>query len=138
MHLVIHTDGGARGNPGIAGYGFVVYDDQQNIIHQWGQFLGVKTNNEAEYEGLIAALRWSLENKEKYAIDHLQINMDSQLIVRQCNGVYKVKSPHLRTLAKTVRHLVGQISVPVTYTDIRREQNSLADALANQAMDRGV
>lgn len=137
MNLTIHTDGGARGNPGPSGFGFVVYDDQKNIVHQGQKFLGTKTNNEAEYEGLIAALTWARENKDSHHLTSLQINMDSQLIVRQVNGLYKVKTPHLKPLYQLALHLISQLSIPVTFTDIRREQNSLADQLANQAMDQG-
>lgn len=136
MKICIYTDGGSRGNPGISGYGLVILDESQNILYQEGKFLGIKTNNEAEYMGLVAALTWIKNNPDNLDISSLSVFADSQLMIRQMQGVYKVKSPNLIELYRTAKHLVSQVCFPVTFTDIRREFNKLADELANQAMDR--
>ena len=92
MNLSIYTDGGSRGNPGRSGCGVVIYDDKNNIVFQQSQYLGIKTNNEAEYFGLINALSWLSKNQSNYSIDKVTIFMDSQLIIRQMQGLYKVKA----------------------------------------------
>jgi probable phosphoglycerate mutase len=102
MQISIYTDGGARGNPGISGYGLVVLDQQQNSLYQQSKFLGVKTNNEAEYLGLIGALTWLKDNQSN--IDSVNFYSDSQLMVRQITGLYKVKSPNLKPLFDTAKN----------------------------------
>jgi len=136
MDLSIYTDGGSRGNPGISGYGFVVFDQNQQLIHQQSKFLGIKTNNEAEYMGVIDALTWVHQNLSRFSPQKITFFSDSQLLVRQLQRVYKVKSPNLKPLFQTALNLITQINLPVTFTDIRRESNQLADSLANQAMDQ--
>jgi len=136
MELHLYTDGGARGNPGIAGYGFAIFDQDKKLLHKDSQFLGVKTNNEAEYLGIIAALTWVTQNLSTYNPDSVHLFSDSQLIVRQLQGLYKVKSPNLKPFFATAQNLISQIKVPLTFNDIRREYNKLADSLANEAMDR--
>ncbi len=135
MLLNIYTDGGSRGNPGISGYGVVIYGDKDGILYQEGKFLGIKTNNEAEYSGIIAALEWVKKNKTNYNITQLNFFADSQLMIRQLQGLYKVKAPTLLPLFAQVQQLLTQINLPTKYTDVRREFNKLADQLANQAMD---
>jgi ribonuclease HI len=135
MLLNIYTDGGSRGNPGIAGYGVVIYDDQKNILYQEAKFIGIKTNNEAEYSGVIAALEWIKKNKDNYKISSLNFFADSQLMIRQLQGLYKVKAPNLLPLFAYSQQLLTQINLPTKFTDVRRELNKLADQLANQAMD---
>jgi len=135
MTINIYTDGGSRGNPGVAGYGVVVYDDQKKLIYQEAKFIGIKTNNEAEYSGVIAALEWIKKNKDNYSISQLNFFADSQLMIRQLQGLYKVKAPTLLPLFAQSQQLLTQISLPAKFTDIRRESNELADTLANQAMD---
>lgn len=135
MLLNIYTDGGSRGNPGISGYGVVIYGDKDGILYQEGKFLGIKTNNEAEYSGIIAALGWIKKNKTNYNITQLNFFADSQLMIRQLQGLYKVKAPTLLPLFAQVQQLLTQINLPTKYTDVRREFNKLADQLANQAMD---
>jgi len=134
MQISIYTDGGARGNPGISGYGLVVLDQQQNSLYQQSKFLGVKTNNEAEYLGLIGALTWLKDNQSN--IDSVNFYSDSQLMVRQITGLYKVKSPNLKPLFDTAKKLISQIKPSISFLDIRRGKNELADSLANQAMDK--
>lgn len=138
MVLNIYTDGGSRGNPGVSGYGLVIYEDNQKILYQEGKFLGIKTNNEAEYSGIIAALKWIKKNKTNYNITQLNFFADSQLMIRQLQGLYKVKAPTLLPLYAQVQQLLTQINLPTKYTDVRREFNKLADELANQAMDRRI
>ncbi len=135
MVLNIYTDGGSRGNPGISGYGLVIYDEKKQLLYQESKFLGVKTNNEAEYLGVIAALEWVKKNKYFYQICQLNFFADSQLMIRQLQGLYKVKAPNLLPFFSRVQQLLIQIDLSVKYTDVRREFNKLADQLANQAMD---
>jgi probable phosphoglycerate mutase len=127
-----HVDGGARGNPGPAGYGVVIHDPQGHKIAELSQYLGHQTNNYAEYNGLLAALHYAIAHK----IHALKIVSDSELIVRQMKGIYKVRHPELRRLFEEAQQLTAQIE----HVEIRhalREHNQTADRLANQAMDRG-
>lgn len=130
--VTAHIDGGARGNPGPAGYGVVITDAQGKKIAEISQYLGHHTNNYAEYNGLLAVLRYAIAQK----INSLKIISDSELMVRQMKGVYKVRHPELRKLYDEAQHLTAQIE----HVEIRhalREHNQDADRLANQAMDRG-
>ena len=136
MEINIYTDGGSRGNPGPSGYGLVIYDNNQKVIYQESKFLGVKTNNEAEYAGLLAGLDWVKKNQSMYQINKLNFFSDSQLLVRQLQGKYKVKAPNLKDLFIKSTQLLDQINLDYQFNDIRREFNTLADELANQAMDR--
>lgn len=131
MKLKVFTDGGARGNPGIAGYGFYIEDENKKMVFEEGKFLGIKTNNEAEYMGLIGALNWIDENANDAEVE---INSDSQLLVRQMKGIYKVKAQHLKKLWELAKNLCE--GKKIVFNEIRREYNSKADALANLAMDR--
>jgi ribonuclease HI len=127
-----HVDGGARGNPGPAGYGVVIHDPSGTKIAELSQYLGHRTNNYAEYNGLLAALRYAIARH----IQALKIVSDSELMVRQMKGIYKVRHPDLRKLYDEAQHLTSQIE----HVEIRhalREHNQDADRLANQAMDRG-
>ena len=135
MHVNLYTDGGARGNPGIAGYGLVILGTNRKTIHQESKFLGIKTNNEAEYMGLIAALNWLKNNCQKLSITSAAYYSDSQLVVRQIKGKYKVKARNLLPLFLSAKKLISQITIPFQFQDIPRHRNQLADALANQAMD---
>lgn len=135
MEINVYTDGGSRGNPGISGYGLVIYDEKNKIICKESKFLGIKTNNEAEYLGIIAALEWIKKNQSFLNIVKTNFFADSQLMIRQLQGVYKVKAPTLLPLFSQAQQLLTQIAIPHTFQDIRRESNELADKLANQAMD---
>src|SRR5215471_17752982 len=129
---IAHIDGGARGNPGPAGYGVVITDANGKKVAEISQYLGHHTNNYAEYNGLLAILRYAIEHK----IHSLKIISDSELMVRQMKGVYKVRHPELKRLYDEAQHLTAQIE----HVEIRhalREHNQNADRLANQAMDRG-
>lgn len=131
MKLKVFTDGGARGNPGIAGYGVYIEDENKNIVFEESKFLGIKTNNEAEYMGLIGALTWIEDNAPETEIE---INSDSQLLVRQMRGVYKVKAIHLKELWAKAQDL--SFSKKIKFNEIKREENIKADTLANMAMDK--
>ena len=128
-----HVDGGARGNPGPAGYGVVIENQQGTRIAEFSRYLGRRTNNFAEYSGLIAALSYVLEHKHAA----LRVLSDSELMVRQMNGVYKVRSPELRPLYEEAKRLSQQLQW-FRIEHVRRDKNAEADRLANEAMDRGV
>lgn len=136
MTINVYTDGGSRGNPGHSGYGLVIYDDNQKILFQESKYLGVKTNNEAEYAGLIGALIWINNNQNSLKISKINFNSDSQLMIRQLTGLYKVKAPNLIPIFLKAKDLINSISSPITFKDVRRDFNKLADQLANEAMDR--
>ena len=136
MQINVYTDGGSRGNPGPSGYGLVIYDDNQKILFKESKYIGIKTNNEAEYAGLIGALIWINQNKDSFQISQINFFADSQLLVRQVQGLYKVKAEHLKPLFNRVKDLLNQINLSYSFKDIRRESNELADQLANDAMDR--
>lgn len=136
MQIKIFTDGGSRGNPGHSGYGLVVYDENDNVLFQESKYLGIKTNNEAEYAGLIGALSWITTNQNSQKISKIDFHADSQLMIRQMQGRYKVKAPNLIPIFQQAQKLISLISSPISFTDVRREFNELADSLANQAMDR--
>lgn len=129
---VAHIDGGARGNPGPAGYGVRIERDDGTIV-EMKKALGRCTNNVAEYEGLLAALRWAVAE----GIDTLHIRSDSELLIRQMRGEYRVKNPGLIPLHEEARALARQIG-HVTFEHVRREFNREADRLANEAMDEAA
>jgi ribonuclease HI len=132
-HLVAHIDGGARGNPGPAGYGVVIEDEAGQPLAQLSEYLGRCTNNYAEYSGLLAALHYARE----HGCNAIEILSDSELLVRQINGQYQVRSESLKLLYDQACALIGQLDW-FNIRHVRREQNKQADTLANAAMDRGV
>lgn len=136
MKINVFTDGGARGNPGTAGFGVVIYGENKKIIFQQAKHIGIKTNNEAEYLALLSALEWIKDNKNNFNISQIDFHSDSQLMVRQIQGVYKVKAGNLLPLFNQAKHLLPLINLPCKFIDVRREYNKLADSLANQAMDQ--
>jgi ribonuclease HI len=130
MRLLAWVDGGARGNPGPAGWGLFLKDAEgRPLLRAWG-YLGDTTNNVAEYCGLIAAL----EEAVSRGATELEVRTDSELIQRQVTGVYRVRQPHLVPLATAVRELVARLCA-FRILHVRREENRDADALANRAMD---
>jgi ribonuclease HI len=136
--LIIYADGGARGNPGPAGAGAAVINEQGDILAESAHFLGHTTNNVAEYTALIDGLTAAIELKKAKGESVLEIRMDSELVIRQLTGRYKVKHPGLAPLFKEAKALIEKHFNHVIYTHVPREKNKIADALANQAMDRGV
>ena len=134
--IIIYTDGGARGNPGPAGSGAVIYDGAKKI-GEVSKYLGIQTNNFAEYEALILVLEKTIELCGDPVSRPVQVRMDSELIVKQMNGQYKVKHPVLKEKHTWVKMLIMKSFPTITFTHVRREQNKEADQLANEAMDRG-
>jgi len=135
--LNIHCDGGARGNPGPAASAFVVTDTQGLTIYEQGFYLGVSTNNQAEYHAVLYALRWLSENDA--AIRHVNFFLDSQLVVNQLNGLWKIKDPGLKVIHTEIQNQILSLhhSVPKTiFSYIPRTQNSRADLLVNQTLDQ--
>ncbi|MBI3572235.1 ribonuclease HI family protein [Candidatus Kaiserbacteria bacterium] len=139
MQFTIHADGGARGNPGPAGAGAVIRDELGTIIGSVSKFLGHQTNNFAEYEAVIAALEelFTLVPAGKRAATQVVVKMDSELVVKQMNREYKVKHPNLKAQHARLIQLAGAFT-SVSFVHVPREQNSDADQLANDAMDRGA
>lgn len=138
MHFTIHTDGGARGNPGPAGAGVVIRDELGNSVASVSKFLGKRTNNFAEYEAVILgfnALR-KIVPAEKQNKTDVTVKMDSELVVKQMRGEYKVKNANLKEQqARLIQ--IASVFKSVSFLHVPREENSDADALANAAMDRG-
>lgn len=132
-YLIAHSDGGARGNPGPAGYGVVIQDEAGRKIAALSQYLGHQTNNFAEYQGLIAALEYALEHGHKA----IKVVSDSELLVRQIKGIYKVKNATLLELHGRAKELIAQLQW-FSIDHALREHNRAADDLANQAMDQGT
>jgi ribonuclease HI len=131
--VIAHCDGGSRGNPGPAAYGAVIEDAQGRELARLSNYLGKQTNNYAEYSGLLAVLSWAIENGAK----RLRVISDSELMVKQMKGLYKVASPALRPLWEEARRLSRQLEgFEIRHT--LRAGNALADKLANEAMDRGT
>ena len=131
--LIAHTDGGARGNPGPAGYGVVIKDESGRKVAALSDYLGHQTNNFAEYQGLIAALEYALHHGPKA----LKVISDSELLVRQIKGIYKVKNPTLQDLHARAKELIAQLEW-FSIGHALREHNQEADRLANEAMDKGM
>ena len=127
--ITAYIDGGARGNPGPAGYGVYIELPDGGVTELHGA-LGIATNNVAEYNGLLAALRWAVEHGHP----DVEIRADSELLVKQMRGEYKVKHPGLQPLAAMARVLVGQLD-RVEFKHVRREHNKDADRLSNVGMD---
>src|SRR5882757_210575 len=128
-----HCDGGARGNPGPAGYGAVIQDDRGTILAELSEFLGMRTNNFAEYSGLLACLQYALEHHHP----RLCVVSDSELMVKQIQGKYKVNSPDLRPLWQEAKNRIARLEA-FEISHALRHKNKDADRLANQAMDRGM
>ena len=128
-----HCDGGARGNPGPAGFGALVQDADGNVLAELSEFLGIQTNNYAEYSGLLASLDFALAHGHR----RLRVVSDSELMVKQIQGKYQVKSPGLRPLYEQAKKKIAQLEA-FEIVHALRHKNKDADRLANQAMDRGM
>lgn len=128
-----HCDGGSRGNPGPAGFGAVIQDPAGQVVARLSQFLGKQTNNYAEYSGLLAVLEWALGN----GANRLRVVSDSELMVKQMKGIYKVNHPALRPLWEEARRRCARLDgFEISHT--LRGGNKEADRLANEAMDQGM
>jgi probable phosphoglycerate mutase len=126
----LSTDGGARGNPGPAAYGYVLETEDGTVLAAHGERIGVATNNVAEYRALIAGLEKAVE----LGVDDVDVISDSELLVKQMTGEYKVKNETLQDLSGEARRLARKLG-KVSYRAVRREHNELADSLVNEALD---
>ena len=133
MKAKLFTDGGSRGNPGPAAYAFVIEAEDGTVLDARGETIGVATNNVAEYSALVAGLERAVE----VGISELEVVSDSELLVKQMRGEYKVKNRALQSLFLDASGLARKIQ-RVTYTAVRREHNELADSLVNDALDRAA
>ena len=135
--IIVYTDGGSRGNPGPAGIGVVICDEEGRRIKTYSKNIGRKTNNEAEYEAVIFALQKvkQLFGRERSKKMELEVKMDSQLVVRQLNGRYKIQEERLFPFFIKIWNLKMDFG-RVSFVEIPREQNKEADRLANEAMDQ--
>jgi ribonuclease HI len=127
---VANIDGGARGNPGPAAYGVIIHNAQGELLAELGEYLGIQTNNVAEYSGLLAALNWALREK----MGSIKVLSDSELLVRQMRGQYKVKNPALKELFDRAQAMVRRLD-QFAIEHVRREANRAADRMVNQVLD---
>jgi len=132
-HLIAYTDGGARGNPGPSGYGVVIQDESGHKVAALSEYLGHQTNNFAEYQALIASLEYAVKHGHKA----LKVISDSELLVRQIKGIYKVKNSVLKDLHARAKELIAKLDW-FSIEHVLRGKNQEADRLANEAMDKGV
>ena len=132
MKARLFTDGGARGNPGPAAYAYVLEADDRTVLAAHGETIGVATNNVAEYRALVEGLKKAAELQ----LDELEVISDSELLVNQMRGSYKVKNEALRQLWREAMRLAAGFK-KVSYDAVRREHNELADRLVNEALDAG-
>lgn len=134
MLLYINTDGGSRGNPGKSACAFVVTDESANLIFQQGLYLGIKTNNEAEYLGVLSSLKWL--KTASLSPTRLIYRLDSKLVVEQLSGRWKIKDARMQILCQECLTLLKELGFSVEFIHIPREENALADALVNQTLDQ--
>jgi len=137
--IQIYTDGGSRGNPGPAGIGVVFCDRSGKMIHEYKKAIGRATNNEAEYSAILEALKilskssWFVENDS--ADRSVDCFLDSQLVVEQLNGRYKIKQPHIADFVNSIKAEIIKLDLKISFTHIPREKNKEADRLVNEALD---
>ena len=132
MRYIVHTDGAARGNPGPAAIGVVIEDEEGRTVYEASRALGVRTNNEAEYQALITALEYLKDVRPA----EVEFRLDSELVVKQIGGQYKVKEPRLQALHGQVVMLLNAVK-KFQFRHVRREENARADELANEALNAG-
>lgn len=130
MHINLFTDGGSRGNPGDSAIGAVLYDETGHTVAEISEYIGITTNNQAEYRALIAAL----ERAQQLGASTVNVFADSELMIKQMKGVYRVKNPELAHRFMEAIALARNFS-KITFTHVRREKNKAADALVNKALD---
>lgn len=133
--LVIHTDGGARGNPGPSAIGVWVENGEGEPVHSFHHFLGVATNNEAEYEAFLASVTWLLSADQLKTTKSVTWKLDSMLVVEQLNRRWKIKEPRIQTKATRCWELLKTLPIPYQIMYVPRAKNYQADALVNQALD---
>ncbi|HMH70534.1 MAG TPA: reverse transcriptase-like protein [Candidatus Saccharimonadales bacterium] len=128
--IIIYSDGGSRGNPGPSAAGYVIVNSNQEVIHQGGEYLGITTNNQAEYHGV----RLGLEKAIELGYKHIDFRVDSMLVVNQMNGIYKIKNRELWPINERIRELIMHFD-KVTFSHVRREFNQLADGMVNSTLN---
>lgn len=133
MKLVIYTDGASRGNPGRASYGFTISDEKGNLIYEEGKYIGIATNNIAEYTAVLEAFKYL--KKKFHGNLKIELFADSRLVVEQLSGRFKIKSANLKILFDQIKILEMEIG-NLFFTHIPREKNFRADSLANEALDK--
>ena len=137
MSIRINTDGGARGNPGPAACAFVVTDDNVRLIHQQGFYLGIATNNQAEYQAVIEALKWLSQQTTKDQQPIANFYLDSQLVVNQLKGLFKVKDENLKIKKFEILDLITNYKLKIkNFAYVPRSQNAAADLLVNHSLDQ--
>ena len=137
MGLIFHTDGGSRGNPGPAACAFVA-EVEGKIVQQESSFLGDSTNNCAEYQGVILALKWLSKNYNRFPETPVTFYLDSELVVRQLNGVYKIKDKKLIELFNQISEISKTVKTKVFFKNVPRAENESADLLLNKELDRNI
>lgn len=134
---IIHTDGGSRGNPGHSGIGIIIEkklpSGELELIEEYNEYIGIATNNQAEYQAIL----WAIVRASELGLKAVDCYLDSQLIVRQLNGEYKVKNDELKIIYKKILEILPNFD-SISFQDVRREFNSKADELANIAMDKAL
>lgn len=133
--LIIYTDGGSRGNPGPAAWGVYIENQHGKMLWEKGEYIGTTTNNVAEYSAVINALKWIIHFQKSTPVTAISFFLDSQLVVRQLGGMYKIKSIGLLPLFDEIRNLEREVHTPISYTHIPREKNKKADRQVNVALD---
>lgn len=134
--LTIYCDGGSRGNPGEASYGFVIKDQTGEVIYKEGKRIGIETNNVAEYMAVVSALFYV--EREKIEASRINFFLDSLLVVSQMNGKWKIKNERLRELLYSAKQTEKKLGILITFTAIPREQNKEADRMVNLALDNQI
>lgn len=129
--IIIYADGGSRGNPGPSASGYILMDADQNVLADKGVYLGITTNNQAEYQ----ALKFGLEEAQKMQIERVDVYMDSLLVINQMKGIFKVKNRDLWPIHDAIQQLIKKSFNQVTFTHIPRELNKLADGAVNRVLD---
>jgi len=135
LRLIIHTDGGSRGNPGPTALGVVILIEGGQTLHKISQYLGTGTNNEAEYDAILASLSWLEAVVADKNITHITWKLDSKLVVEQLNRHWKIKEDRLRVRANRAWQIIDALAIPYSIVHILRHQNKDADTLVNQALD---
>lgn len=133
--LIVYTDGASRGNPGLASYGFAIFDENKNLLFEKGEYIGITTNNVAEYTAVLESLNKIKEQFKSELPIEISYFADSKLVVEQLSGRYKIKSPHLKEIIIQIRILQKEIG-DTTFNHVLRDKNKHADRLANEALDR--
>lgn len=137
MQLIIHSDGGSLANPGKAAVGFTIHTETGELLHSHGEYIGIASNNVAEYTGLLRALTYVRDHRETFKqLESISCVADSELMVKQLNGLYKIKHPDMRRLHAEVSHIVEHLRVPITFRHVLREENHTADGLVKKALGR--